>query len=477
VRFQAHEIEDRLFAANLMNFQEAIDYLQSFPDMERATFGARGPTMGLPSMMSLLERMGNPHIGRNTVHIAGSKGKGSTTAMITRILEEAGLKTSTFTSPHFHDYRERIAIGGIPVSQELFAKGIEQLKPIFEAEKQSGNGSLATFGLLTALFFHLTANAQPKVDWQIVEVGLGGRYDVTNVFSSKELAIITPISLEHVEVLGSTQTEIAANKAGIIVPKCTAIMAAQKDSGAKTAIGRRCREVQANFIDVSKAYKTRITNSDLDGQSFLMESPKGSYEFFTPMLGAHQVTNASTAAAAAFALAEQGHAISAEHIANGLRKTEVPGRFEILQGEPGKENGPVIVADSAHNHESAQALAQTLKGTLGVESCIFVLGLSADKNVSAVWKELSPLCRMCVTTKSKNPRSFDPGEIADVVSTLQSNEAKIVLSNSVTDGIEEAKKLAKNGEVICITGSIYVVGEAREYLLKDKARESLQLQR
>ncbi len=315
------------------------------------------------------------------------------------------------------------------------------------------------------------------VDWQIVEVGLGGRYDVTNVFSSKELAIITPISLEHVEVLGSTQTEIAANKAGIIVPKCTAIMAAQKDSGAKTAIGRRCREVQANFIDVSKAYKTRITNFDLHGQTFLMESPNGSHEFFTPMLGAHQVTNASTAAAAAFALAEQGHPITAEHIAKGLRKTIVPGRFEILSGDPGKENGPVIVADSAHNHESAQALALTLKSALGVESCIFVLGLSADKNVSAVWKELNPLCRLCVTTKSKNPRSFAPSEIADVVSTLQSNEAKIILSDSVTDGIEQAKKLARNGEVICITGSIYVVGEAREYLLKDKAKDSLQLQR
>ena len=460
-----------------MNFQEAIDYIQSFPDMERATFGARGPTMGLPSMLSLLERMGNPQIGRNTIHIAGSKGKGSTTAMITSILEEAGLKTSTFTSPHFHDYRERIAIGGIPVSQELFAKGIEQLKPIFEAEKAAGNGSLATFGLLAGLFFHLTANAQHKVDWQIVEVGLGGRYDVTNVFSTKELAIITPISLEHVEVLGSTQTEIAANKAGIIVPKCTAIMALQKDSGAKTAIGRRCREVQANFIDVAKAYKTRITNFDLSGQTFLMESPSGSHEFFTPLLGSHQVTNASTAAAAAFALAEQGHPITAEHIAKGLKKTIVPGRFEILSGEPGKENGPVIVADSAHNHESAQALAQTLKSALGVESCIFVLGLSADKNVSAVWKELNPLCRLCVTTKSKNPRSFDPSEIADVVSTLQSNEAKIILSDSVTDGIEQAKKLARNGEVICITGSIYVVGEAREYLLKDKAKELLQLQR
>ncbi len=477
MRFQGHEIEDRLFAANLMNYQEAIDYIQSFPDMERATFGARGPTMGLPAMMSLLERMGNPQIGRNTVHIAGSKGKGSTTMMMTRILEEAGLRTSTFTSPHFHDYRERIAIGGTPISEELFAKGITQLKPIIDAEKEAGNSTIATFGLLTALFFHLTANAQPKIDWQVVEVGLGGRYDVTNVFTSKELAIITPISLEHVEVLGSTQTEIAANKAGIIVPKCIAIMSAQKDSGAKTAIGRRCREVQANFIDVAKSYKTRITNFDLNGQTFLMESPKGSHEFFTPMLGAHQVTNASAAAAAALALAEQGHPITVDHISKGLRKATVPGRFEILSGTPGKGSEPVVVADSAHNHESAQALAQTLKSALGVESCIFVMGLSSDKNVSAVWKELSPLCRICITTKSKNPRSLAPDEIADVVSTLQSNEVQTVLSDSVVDGIEQAKKLARNNEVICVTGSIYVVGEAREYLLKDKAKETLQLQR
>lgn len=457
-----------------MNYPEAIAYIQSFPDMERATFGARGPTMGLPSMLQLLEAMGNPQLGRHTIHVAGSKGKGSTSVMLSRILDEAALSAALYTSPHLHDYCERIAFNSKPIDQERFARGIAEIKPILEAQRNSakGNPNISTFGLLTALFFHLVKNAPTPVDWQVVEVGLGGRYDVTNVFTSKDLAVITPVSLEHTEVLGSTQTEIAANKAGIITPNCLVVLAPQKDQGARTAVGRKCGEVHAELIDVARLYNTRVEKQDLDGQTFSLESKtRGKFELFTPMLGVHQVGNAATAAAGAFALADRGVPITAEHIRQGLEKAVIPGRLQVLSGiNKGQKTGePIIIVDAAHNHESAQALADALKSFFGVKSCVFVLGMNTDKNISAIWKQLLGISRKCVTTKSANPRSMAPRDIAEVVTTFGASDEDVAITESVAEAIEEAKKIAQPGEVICITGSIYVVGEAREHILKDKA--------
>lgn len=455
-----------------MNYSEAIAYIQSFPDMERATYGARGPTMGLPSMLQLLDAMNKPQLGRHTIHVAGSKGKGSTSVMISRILDEAGLSTALYTSPHLHDYCERIAFNSKPIDQERFAKGIADIKPILEAQRADSNPNISTFGLLTALFFHLVKNADPPIDWQVVEVGLGGRYDVTNVFTSKDLAVITPISLEHTEVLGSTQTEIAANKAGIITPNCLVVLAPQKDQGARTAVGRKCGEVHADLIDVARLYNTRVEKQDLDGQTFSLESKtRGKFELFTPMLGAHQVSNAATAAAGAFALADRGVPITADHIRKGLEKAVIPGRLQVLSGvNKGQRTGePIIVVDAAHNHESAQALADALKSFFEVKSCVFVLGMNTDKNISAIWKQLLGISRKCVTTRSANPRSMNPSDIAEVVTTFGGSDEDVVVTKSVAEAIEEAKKIAEPGEVICITGSIYVVGEAREHILKDKA--------
>ncbi|MDZ4837884.1 MAG: Mur ligase family protein [Candidatus Melainabacteria bacterium] len=455
-----------------MNYSEAIAYIQSFPDMERATYGARGPTMGLPSMRTLLERMGNPQLGRHTIHVAGSKGKGSTSTMIARILDEAGLSTALYTSPHLHDYNERISFGSKLVDADRFARGVSEIKPIIEAERLAGNTNISTFGVLTALFFQLVQSSTPPVDWQVVEVGLGGRYDVTNVFATKDVAIITPISLEHVEILGATPTEIAVNKAGIITPKCIAVLAPQKDQGARTAVGRRCGEVQAQLVDVAREYKIRAEKQDLSGQTFQLESKElGALELFTPMLGNHQVFNASTAAAAALALKASGVAITHEHIRKGLEKAIIPGRFQILTGvKDGKKNGEqIVVVDAAHNHESAQALADAIKTIFEVKKCIFVLGLNTDKNISAIWKQLESMSKLCIATRSQNPRSMNPDDIAEVITTFGASDSDVRVAPNVPEAIEEARKLASEGDIIVITGSIYVVGEAREHILKDKA--------
>ncbi len=451
-----------------MTYEDALKFIQSFPDMERATFGARGPTMGLPSMKSLLARLGDPHKGTKTIHIAGSKGKGSTSTFVASILKEAGQTTALYTSPHLHDYSERIAFDLEAISEEDFARGISEIEKQVEAERESGNASISTFGILTALFFHLVKTWKVPVQWQVVEVGLGGRYDVTNVFDSKEVAIITPISLEHVEILGSTQTEIAANKAGIIVPHCVSILAPQKDAGARTAVGRRCHEVDSELIDVGKKFKLKPISHSLSEQTFSMEGLQQSIELTIGMLGAHQMSNAATAVAAILALRSKGKLdITDAQIQTGVRKASIKGRLEIL-----KEKGPVIVADGAHNHESAQALRQSLQHFFNAKNCIFIVGVNNDKNISAIWKELSPISKAVIATRSDNPRSMEPAEIIDTISVFESENPNLFTTASVGEALEKALAMAQEDDIICITGSLYVVAEARSIILQEAAQKS-----
>lgn len=455
-----------------MTYEEALKFIQSFPDMERATFGARGPTMGLPAMKDLLKRLGDPHKGTKTIHVAGSKGKGSTSTFITSMLDEAGLNTALYTSPHLHDYVERLAFNMQAVSKEDFARGMEEIKPGIEAERDAGNNTISTFGILTALFFHLVKTSKKPVDWQVVEVGLGGRYDVTNVFESKEAAVITPISLEHVEILGSTQTEIAANKAGIVVPHCLTVLAQQRDQGARTAVGRRCHEVNAELVDVGKKFKVKPGVQEASGQTFTMEGPGLSLDLEISMLGTHQITNAATAVALIVSLRSKGLLeITDEQIKSGLKKAGLSGRLEILQ-KP-SQSGPTIVADGAHNHESAEALAKSLQQFFKAKNCIFVIGVNQDKNISAIWKELSGLNKAAIATRSDNPRSMDPQEIIDMMSVFELERPELFSSQNVQQALDKALEMATAEDIICITGSLYVVAEARAILHKS-AQETAQ---
>lgn len=452
-----------------MNFQEALAFIQSFPDMERATFGARGPTMGLPSMKALLARLGDPHKGTKTIHVAGSKGKGSTCTFIASILSEGGLHTALFTSPHLHSYLERMAMDMRAISEEEFARGMSEIKDLVDLERDSGNKTISTFGVLTALFFHLVKTAPRKVDWQVVEVGLGGRYDVTNVFDTKEAAVITPISLEHVEILGSTQTEIAINKAGIVVPHCLTILAPQQDPGARIAVGRRVHEADSELVDVAKKYKVKNLSQDKDGQSFALDGPNGPLELRIKMLGGHQVTNAATAVATIWSLRNRGLLeVTDEQIARGLEKAMLRGRFEVMECK-----GHTVVADGAHNHESAAALAKALKTFYPDRKVIFVIGVNNDKNISAIWKELAgPHSKSVIATRSNNARSMEPAQIAELLTDSGSAQGNPDVTNSVVEALDRAFAVAEGDDIICVTGSLYVVAEARQKLLSDSLAET-----
>lgn len=443
-----------------MDYGAALQYLLSFNDMERGYIrqASSNPTMSLDSMRSLLARLNDPHRGRPTIHITGSKGKGSTAAMIAGILEQNEQVTALFTSPHLHSFTERIVIDGMSISPEEFAAALTAIRPVIDAEQESVHGSVSTFGIITALFFWLVRAQARPVEWQVVEVGIGGTYDATNVFESPEVVVITPISLEHTAILGKTTTAIATDKAGLIKPGCHVVLAPQRDPAVREVVRERCEAVAATFIDAAGSYDCEPLEKYVFGQSFLLHGPSGTRELRTPMLGRHQLDNALTAVAVAESLRARGHHVAERAIADGIARARVPGRMEVMGQKP------LVVADGAHNGESAAALAETLRNYFEWKRCFFVLGMAQDKDAGAIGRQLAKLADLICCARFRSPRSMDPYVMIQEVGFLG---PPAVADDSVKDAVDTAMSHAGPDDLVCITGSLYVVAEAREYILGD----------
>ncbi|HMO54288.1 MAG TPA: folylpolyglutamate synthase/dihydrofolate synthase family protein [Tepidiformaceae bacterium] len=439
-----------------MEYSEAIDYLLSLSDMERGYQASTNVTMNLASMRGLLARLNHPQRDRPTVHVTGSQGKGSTSAMIAGILPAADYNVSLYSSPHLHSYTERINIGGDSISPEEFAAGLSAIRDAIEAERQGVHGDVSTFGALTALFFWLTRAQLPRVDWQVVEVGLGGTFDATNVMDPPEVAVITPVSLEHTAILGNTPAEIARDKAGIIKEGCTAVVAQQQDPEVIGVVRERCDEVGAELIDVGSLYEVEVTEKHAFGQAFVVRGPEGVRQMRSPMLGLHQVQNAATAVAAAEAIRKRGYPVSDLAIADGVAHTRVPGRLEVMG------QAPLIVADGAHNDESAAALAAALKDYFTWRRYFLVLGCNRDKDVRGIAFKLARLAQLIICTRFENPRAMDPFVMIQEVGFLG---PAAVAEESVADALDTALSHAEAEDLVVVTGSLYVVAEARERLL------------
>lgn len=439
-----------------MNYAEAIEYLLSFTDMERGFQASASPMMSLTSVRSLLSRLHDPHLGRKTIHITGSKGKGSTAAMIDGILRRNGESTALFTSPHLHSFTERLVIDGEAVSPEEFAAAMTAIRPAIEAERESVHGNVSTFGALTALFFWLVRAQVRRVEWQVVEVGLGGTFDATNVFDEPDVVVITPISLEHTAILGDSPAAIARDKGGIIKAGAVCVMAAQQDAGAAQVIRDRCQEVGARFVDVAALYTQELREKFVFGQSFVLAGPGGKREMRSPMLGRHQMQNAATAVAVADAIREGGHEVSEAAIVDGIAHTRVPGRLEVMG------QGPLIVADGAHNAESAEALANALREYFEWQRCFIVIGVTGDKDVRGMGFKLAKLAELIVCCRFRGPRSMDPYAIIQEIGFLG---PAAVAEESVAEGLNTALTHANADDLVCVTGSLYMVAEAREEIL------------
>lgn len=435
-----------------MNYQSALDYVLSFADYERLSRSA--VVFDIARIEELLKRLGDPHKKAKSVHIAGTKGKGSTSAMISSMLAASGYRTGLYTSPHLLTMRERIQIDNRPITEEEFSALVEQLKPEIEAVNSLGSlGELTTFEILTALAFLYFSTK--GVDFQVLETGLGGRLDATNVVIPEACAI-TSISLDHTEVLGDNLAKIAREKAGIIKPGGTVICAPQAPE-AMITIEEVCKEKGARLIKIGEEVTWQKVDFNPSGQAFKLKGLRDEYELTIPLLGEYQLENAAIAVAALEILAEPGLRISPESIAIGLSQVSWPGRLQILQ-----EN-PLFIVDGAHNAYSIMKLMEALEQYFDFDKAIFIVGTSEDKDIAGIVAELTPFSSKVIVAPSRHPRATPASKLKAEFSKWG---IRAQATENVLSAIELALAVAKPRDLICATGSLFVLAEVIEHLKK-----------
>lgn len=432
-----------------MNYDEAIGYLQGLTKF--------GVNFGLGRIKELLRRLGDPHRRLNIVHIGGTNGKGSTTAMIASILMEAGYKVGMFTSPHLHSYTERFVINGECIAEAQLAQLITTVKPHLEAMVAEDYEHPTEFEVSTALALYYFAQAE--TDFVVLEVGLGGAIDSTNVVTPL-VSVITNVTLDHMDYLGPRVEDIARVKAGIIKKGVPVVTAA--DGVALEIIKQVAGENNSKLIQVGQdiTWTPLSSESEKGYQEFLVKGLQNHYHVRLPLLGPHQQINASTAIAAVEMLFRWGHHIPAQAVLAGLSKVRWPGRMEIIRQHP------TVIIDGAHNHAGAVALRQALQQHFPHRDIILVLGMLADKERAKVVAELAPLARTVIVTRSNNPRAGDWTRLADYVKVYLDD---VMIEENVTEAVKKAVSLAHQDQLVCITGSLYMIGEAREALGRDFA--------
>jgi dihydrofolate synthase/folylpolyglutamate synthase len=446
-----------------MNYEQALDYIFSYTDYEKVPIPHALGSYDLRRVVELLSRLGNPHLKARSVHIAGTNGKGSTAAMIASVLAYSGYDTGLYTSPHLSTIRERFQVNGRLITETEFTDIVARLKPEVSLVNQRATyGELTTFELLTALAF--TYFSRKEVDFQVLEVGLGGKFDATNVIQP-EVCVITAISLDHTEVLGSSVAEIAAEKAGIIKPHSTVVLSPQTEE-VIPVIEETCRERGARLIMVGRDVTWRNLGTSGDQQSLEVHGirSKGErnkrgtrsiYKISVPLLGQFQMENAATAVAALEVLALKGFQIPRDSITGGLAQVSWPGRLQVLS------RNPLLIVDGAHNPDAARKLKQSLAGYFNFKRAILVMGASGDKDTAGVVSELIPFFSEVIVTQSHHPRAM-------AADRLQAVFKGYGVAAQLAETVPEALSLAmsRNGaqDLICVAGSLFVVAEAIEWV-------------
>jgi len=408
----------------------------------------------LDSYSSFLAMLGNPHLYAPTVHITGTRGKGSTLAMLEAILIEAGYSTGSTISPHLMEVRERIRVAGEDLSREKFAEFYEILRPI--ADRRKSQASYRTvFELLTALSF--VAFRETKVDAALVEVGMGGRLDATNIVSPA-LSIITRIGLDHTHILGNSVEKIAKDKGQIIKSVAPAILSRQTGN-ALQVLRDRCNEVGVEGWALDS--EINVTKSDLseNGTRLSLETPHRTHqELHVPLSGAHQAENAAVAIAAADRLDADGvFSIPSDAISRGIEKTRWAGRGEILSREP------IFMIDGAHTDQGASAISNMLDSIYPDKSRIMILGMNRDKDPHKFLDSFTIKPRLVITTQADSPRSMAAEQLASIVS----DRDILCISAPIAESIQVAHKHADKNDIILGTGSFYVIGALRRLWLRE----------
>ena len=445
-----------------MDYKAALAYIEGFIDYERSPdFSRQARLYNLNRISLLLELLGNPHDRLQVIHIAGSKGKGSTAALIASVLTQAGYKTGLFTSPHLITPRERCRIDGDLISKADVAFYVEKLKPAIETVSTSEFGRVSFFEIYTALAFSYFADK--ATDFAVIEVGLGGRLDATNVVTPVA-TVITPIGLEHTAILGETYTEIAGEKAEIIKQKCPLALAPQHPE-ARTVFEKVASERNAPIVEPKDlvgrdccASSSRLVRN-ADGlpvaQEFDVETDSESYPQLTmPLLGHHQFINATTAVTAIECLKQKGYIVPKASVYAGFKNVQWHGRIQRIR------SSPIVVLDGAHSPASMEALCSTLRQSFRYDRVTFIVSLMRDKNLTAIGNIVSQTADFVIATQVlNNPRVMSAEEILDA---WENTCKKISACSTPEKAITRALSGASPTDLICITGSLYLVGQALE---------------
>ncbi len=421
----------------------------------------------LDRVARLVHLLGDPHRIAPVVHVTGTNGKSSTARMIAAVLGAAGLRVGLFTSPHLHEITERISVDGAPLSAQRFVAVYEEVLPyidmVDDASAAVGDPPMTFFEVLTGMAFAAFADA--PVDAVVLEVGLGGVWDATNVADAK-VAVVTPIDLDHTAWLGSTVEAIAAEKAGVIKAGATAVLGAQP-AGAAGVLERRCAEVAATVVRAGSQFGVLDARLAVGGQVLDLQGVHDRYhDLFLPLFGNHQADNAAIAVAACEAFLGPV-AATCEIIAEGLQSVRVPGRLEIVR------RSPTVVVDAAHNPAGMVALVEALPDSVRSTSLIVVLAAYADKDLGGILEVIAPAADTLIVTRNSSPRAASPQQLAALAADLIEPE-RLLLAPDIAAAVDVAlaradAALTEGGSpTVLATGSVATVADERALLGADR---------
>ncbi len=426
---------------------EAIAYLLSFPDSER--LAARRPDLyELGRVRTLLGGLGDPQRCAPALHIAGTKGKGSTAAMAASVLQAAGYRTGLYTSPHLWRWEERIQVDGEPIAPAALAGVVDRLKRAADSLSAQGQVTgLSTFELVTAAAFLHFADRAVRI--QVLEAGLGGRLDATNVVEPAVCAI-TAISLDHTKVLGQSLEEIAAEKAGIIKPGIPVVSTLQRPEAAQV-IEAVCSQRGCRLWIVGRDLQWERGAFDERGQQCTVWGTGGQrYDLWLPLLGEHQIENAACAVGLIEALSEKGIPVASEAVGQGMAAGRWPGRLQ------GLGRSPWLVADGAHNVDSLARLLAALRTYFVFDRLFMIVGTSADKDLAGMATLLAGRAAGAIVTRSRHPRAADPATLA---AALRREGCPVEVAADLEDALQRARAMAQPRDLICATGSLFLAAE------------------
>lgn len=428
-----------------MTYEESLTYIHSL-----LRFGMKP---GLARIEALLKRMGNPQRTLRFVHVAGTNGKGSVCAMLSEILQCAGYKTGLTISPYITDFCERMQINSTPISHEELARQVERLKPLMEEISREGE-PVTEFEAVTALAFRWFS--EQGCDVVVLETGLGGRFDATNVIETPLCSVITSIGLDHTDILGNTYRQIAFEKCGIIKPDGITVSYPQQEEEALAEI-MRMAALRRNTLRMGNAGALEVNRMTVEGSDVVY----GRLPLHIPLVGVHQHDNAITAVEAAWALRSAGLAIEDIHIQKGIAKTKWPARLEVLSKKP------LVLLDGAHNPDGMRALVQTLKEVLTGRRIVAVMGMLRDKAYKEAAAVLAPLLEKAVCVTVDNPRALSGEALAE---ELRTHSVQTQAAKTLEEAISLAFEDVGEDDVLLVCGSLYLAGPARRQLLVAKEK-------